>query len=95
MPSSCNCGGAHLRPGRLLFACGAPNCPALPSPHTLAPLAGSTVSTKHGNVQTDYILFICSGAFHSCKPSDMLAELQVRGPDGRGARGEGGLLNSC
>ncbi len=41
---------------------------------------GSTVSTKHGNVNTDYILFICSGAFHACKPSDMLAELQGRLP---------------
>lgn len=41
---------------------------------------GSTVSTKHGNVNTDYILFICSGAFHSCKPADMLAELQGRLP---------------
>lgn len=47
-------------------------------PHS--PGAGSTVSTKHGNVNTDYILFICSGAFHSCKPSDMLAELQGRLP---------------
>ena len=47
-------------------------------PHSLG--AGSTVSTKHGNVNTDYILFICSGAFHSCKPSDMLAELQGRLP---------------
>jgi hypothetical protein len=39
--------------------------------------AGSTVQTKHGNVNTDHILFICSGAFHSCKPSDLMAELQV------------------
>jgi len=38
---------------------------------------GSTVTTKHGNVNTDFILFICSGAFHSSKPSDLLAELQV------------------
>ncbi|KAI3438396.1 hypothetical protein D9Q98_000828 [Chlorella vulgaris] len=43
-------------------------------------IEGSTVSTKHGNVNTDYILFICSGAFHSCKPADMLAELQGRLP---------------
>merc|ERR1719379_1499877 len=43
-------------------------------------IEGSTVSTKHGNVKTDYILFICSGAFHSVKPSDMLAELQGRLP---------------
>lgn len=38
------------------------------------------VATKYGNVSTDHILFVCSGAFHSCKPSDMLAELQGRLP---------------
>lgn len=43
-------------------------------------IEGSCISTKHGNVNTDHILFICSGAFHSCKPSDMLAELQGRLP---------------
>ena len=43
-------------------------------------IEGCSVSTKHGNVNTDHILFICSGAFHSCKPSDMLAELQGRLP---------------
>jgi len=43
-------------------------------------IEGSTVSTKYGNVETDFILFICSGAFHSSKPSDMLAELQGRLP---------------
>ncbi|KAL3691654.1 hypothetical protein R1sor_005305 [Riccia sorocarpa] len=43
-------------------------------------IEGSVVSTKFGNVNTDHILFICSGAFHSCKPSDMLAELQGRLP---------------
>mmetsp|Transcript_33647 Transcript_33647/g.60182 ORF Transcript_33647/g.60182 Transcript_33647/m.60182 type:complete len:544 (-) Transcript_33647:1839-3470(-) len=43
-------------------------------------IEGSTVTTKHGNVETDFILFICSGAFHSCKPSDMMAELQGRLP---------------
>ncbi|CAM6034762.1 unnamed protein product [Sphagnum compactum] len=43
-------------------------------------IEGSTVSTKYGNVCTDHVLFICSGAFHSCKPSDMLAELQGRLP---------------
>ena len=32
------------------------------------------MSTKYGNVSTDHVLFICSGAFHSTKPSDMLAE---------------------
>jgi len=47
----------------------------------LLPLVeGSTISTKHGNVNTDYILFIASGAFHSCKPSDLLPELQGRLP---------------
>jgi ATP-dependent HslUV protease ATP-binding subunit HslU len=40
-------------------------------------IEGSTISTKHGNVNTDHILFVASGAFHSCKPSDLLAELQV------------------
>lgn len=43
-------------------------------------IEGSTVGTKYGNVNTDYILFICSGAFHHVKPSDMLAELQGRLP---------------
>ncbi|KAI5074199.1 hypothetical protein GOP47_0010160 [Adiantum capillus-veneris] len=43
-------------------------------------IEGSMVSTKYGNISTDHILFICSGAFHSCKPSDMLAELQGRLP---------------
>ena len=62
----------------------------------------SVVSTKHGNVNTDHILFICSGAFTACKPSDMLAELQGRLPirvelrglteqvGGGEGRGEGG-----
>ena len=43
-------------------------------------IEGSTVSTKYGNVNTDHILFICSGAFHAVKPSDLLAELQGRLP---------------
>eukprot|EP01024_Parvocaulis_polyphysoides_P001309 TRINITY_DN10355_c0_g2_i2.p1 TRINITY_DN10355_c0_g2~~TRINITY_DN10355_c0_g2_i2.p1 ORF type:complete len:500 (-),score=82.88 TRINITY_DN10355_c0_g2_i2:237-1736(-) len=43
-------------------------------------IEGSAVNTKYGNINTDFILFICSGAFHSCKPSDMLAELQGRLP---------------
>jgi ATP-dependent HslUV protease ATP-binding subunit HslU len=43
-------------------------------------LEGSQVQTKHGNINTDHILFICSGAFHYCKPSDLLAELQGRLP---------------
>ena len=43
-------------------------------------IEGTTVSTKHGAVKTDYILFITSGAFNSAKPSDMLPELQGRLP---------------
>src|SRR5690606_27093275 len=43
-------------------------------------LEGTTVSTKHGDINTDHILFICSGAFHSVKPADLLAELQGRLP---------------
>lgn len=43
-------------------------------------LEGSTVATRFGEVKTDYILFIASGAFHSVRPSDMLAELQGRLP---------------
>ncbi len=43
-------------------------------------IEGTAVSTKHGVVNTDYILFIASGAFHLSKPSDMLPELQGRLP---------------
>ena len=43
-------------------------------------IEGTTVSTKHGPVNTDHILFIASGAFHVAKPSDMLPELQGRLP---------------
>ena len=43
-------------------------------------IEGTTVSTKHGAIKTDYILFITSGAFHNAKPSDMLPELQGRLP---------------
>jgi len=43
-------------------------------------IEGTTVSTKHGAVKTDHILFIASGAFHIAKPSDMLPELQGRLP---------------
>ena len=39
-------------------------------------IEGTTVSTKHGPVKTDHILFIASGAFHQAKPSDLLPELQ-------------------
>jgi ATP-dependent HslUV protease ATP-binding subunit HslU len=41
---------------------------------------GSTVSTKHGMVRTDHILFIASGAFHVAKPSDLIPEFQGRFP---------------
>jgi len=47
----------------------------------LLPLVeGTTVSTKYGQVRTDHILFIASGAFHVSKPSDLLPELQGRLP---------------
>jgi len=47
----------------------------------LLPLVeGSTVSTKYGMVKTDHILFVCSGAFHLSKPSDLIPELQGRLP---------------
>ena len=47
----------------------------------LLPLVeGTTINTKHGNVKTDYILFVASGAFHAVKPSDLLPELQGRLP---------------
>lgn len=47
----------------------------------LLPLVeGSTVITKYGPVKTDHILFIASGAFHTCKPSDLIPELQGRFP---------------
>ncbi|NOX81177.1 MAG: ATP-dependent protease ATPase subunit HslU [Deltaproteobacteria bacterium] len=41
---------------------------------------GTTVTTKYGPVRTDHILFIASGAFHLCKPSDLVPELQGRFP---------------
>ena len=43
-------------------------------------IEGTAVTTKHGVVKTDYVLFIASGAFHLSKPSDMLPELQGRLP---------------
>ncbi len=47
----------------------------------LLPLVeGSTVSTKHGPVRTDHVLFIASGAFHVAKPSDLMPEFQGRFP---------------
>ena len=47
----------------------------------LLPLVeGTTVSTKHGMIKTDHILFIASGAFHLTKPSDLIPELQGRFP---------------
>jgi ATP-dependent protease HslVU (ClpYQ) ATPase subunit len=58
-------------------------CSLLPSSQPPPPITspeGSSISTKHGNVNTDFILFIASGAFHTSKPSDLLAELQGRLP---------------
>ena len=43
-------------------------------------IEGCTVSTKHGMVKTDHILFVASGAFHLAKPSDLIPELQGRMP---------------
>jgi len=43
-------------------------------------IEGSTVSTKHGVIKTDHMLFIASGAFHLAKPSDLIPELQGRLP---------------
>jgi ATP-dependent HslUV protease ATP-binding subunit HslU len=43
-------------------------------------IEGTTVTTKHGPVKTDHILFIASGAFHIAKPSDLMPELQGRLP---------------
>ena len=43
-------------------------------------IEGSTVSTKYGQVKTDHVLFICAGAFHMSKPSDLIPELQGRLP---------------
>ncbi|MCL4766117.1 MAG: ATP-dependent protease ATPase subunit HslU [Hyphomicrobiaceae bacterium] len=43
-------------------------------------IEGTTVSTKHGPVKTDHVLFIASGAFHVVKPADLLPELQGRLP---------------
>jgi ATP-dependent HslUV protease ATP-binding subunit HslU len=41
---------------------------------------GSTITTKHGPIKTDHILFIAAGAFHNAKPSDLMPELQGRFP---------------
>ena len=43
-------------------------------------LEGSTVTTKHGSVRTNHVLFIAAGAFHVAKPSDLIPELQGRLP---------------
>ncbi|HUN81861.1 MAG TPA: ATP-dependent protease ATPase subunit HslU, partial [Phycisphaerae bacterium] len=43
-------------------------------------IEGSTVSTRHGPVRTDHILFIAAGAFHTAKPSELMPELQGRLP---------------
>ena len=44
-------------------------------------IEGTSVATKHGTMKTDHVLFICSGAFHLSKPSDLLPELQGRLPN--------------
>lgn len=43
-------------------------------------IEGSTVSTRYGTIRTDFLLFIAAGAFHDCKPSDLMPELQGRLP---------------
>ncbi|HQN28606.1 MAG TPA: AAA family ATPase, partial [Mesotoga sp.] len=43
-------------------------------------IEGTTVTTKYGQVRTDYILFIAAGAFHMSKPSDLIPEFQGRFP---------------
>jgi ATP-dependent HslUV protease ATP-binding subunit HslU len=43
-------------------------------------IEGCIIHTKHGNVDTSHILFVASGAFHQCKPSDLISELQGRLP---------------
>lgn len=43
-------------------------------------IEGTTVNTKYGMIKSDHILFVASGAFHSSKPSDLIAELQGRLP---------------
>nr|WP_292592203.1 ATP-dependent protease ATPase subunit HslU [Mesotoga sp. UBA5825] len=43
-------------------------------------IEGTTVTTKHGQIRTDYILFIAAGAFHAAKPSDLIPEFQGRFP---------------
>jgi len=43
-------------------------------------IEGTMVSTKHGPIKTDHVLFVASGAFHVAKPSDLLPELQGRLP---------------
>jgi len=43
-------------------------------------IEGTTVTTKHGMIKTDHVLFIAAGAFHAAKPSDLLPELQGRFP---------------
>ncbi len=43
-------------------------------------IEGCTVTTKYGMVRTDHVLFVAAGAFHTCKPSDLIPELQGRFP---------------
>jgi ATP-dependent HslUV protease ATP-binding subunit HslU len=53
------------------------------------------VSMKYGNVCTDHILFISTGVFHSCKPSDMLANLQGQLPISVELKGLGQEVDLC
>lgn len=55
-------------------------CPARVQRDLLPLIEGCTVSTKHGMVKTDHILFIASGAFQVSSPSDLIPELQGRLP---------------
>ncbi|GKY93308.1 hypothetical protein MPSEU_000298400 [Mayamaea pseudoterrestris] len=63
------------------FSSRSPDASAEGVQRDLLPLIeGTTISTKYGNVNTNYILFVASGAFHMVKPSDLLPELQGRLP---------------
>ena len=62
-------------------ACGGPDVSREGVQRDILPIVeGSTVTTKHGAIATDHILFIAAGAFHMSKPSDLIPELQGRFP---------------
>ena len=56
---------------------------------------GSTVTTKHGPIRTDHILFIAAGAFHQAKPSDLMPELQGQHSHSRGIKRPGRRMIQC